>query len=110
MARIETYAEFFLFYLGEHSLPMTRAFHYFGTILSMSVLIYLIQTSQPSLVPVALVCGYGPAWISHFFIERNKPATFKYPLWSFFSDFKMLFHFATGTLDPYLKKAGVHSA
>ena len=58
---------------------------------------------------IYLCVGYFAAWVSHFFIEHNKPATFKYPGWSFISDFKMLGHTLTGTLQPQLQRAGVIS-
>ena len=107
MRTIETYAEFWPYYLREHARPATRGWHYVGTSLAIALLIYLIATQKWILIPLVLVCGYFFAWMSHGLIEKNKPATFTYPLWSLASDFKMLFHFLTGTMGRELQAAGV---
>ncbi len=84
------FEEFWAFYVGEHRNPTCRLFHYVGTSAGYAVAAVALATLNPWLIPVGLVVGYGPAWIGHFFIEKNKPASFKYPLWSFFGDAKML--------------------
>ena len=90
-ATITTYREFWPFYLEEHSKPATRLIHFIGTRAWWLLL----------LMPVA---GYGFAWYSHFFVEHNRPATFTYPFWSLFSDFRMFFVWLTGGLDGELRK------
>lgn len=89
-ARIQSFAEFWPYYIGEHRSPVCRGLHYFGTSLALVTAAVAAITTTAWLVPVALVLGYGPAWVGHFFIEHNRPATFKYPRWSLLSDFKML--------------------
>jgi hypothetical protein len=88
--RIRSFAEFWPYYVGEHRNPICRALHYFGTSAALVAMAFAIATGRYWLVPCALLFGYGPAWVGHFFIEHNKPATLKYPLWSLLSDFKML--------------------
>ena len=110
MKTIETYAEFWPYYLREHAQPATRAFHYAGTLLAIAVLVGIVATGRWAFLPLVLVSGYFFAWLSHGLVERNKPATFTYPLWSLGSDFKMLFHFLTGTMGRELRKAGVTRA
>jgi hypothetical protein len=64
-----------------------------------------ISLGRASLIPAALVCSYGLAWVGHFGIEKNRPATFQYPLWSFISDFRMLGLMVVGQLGPHLERA-----
>ena len=107
MKRISTYAEFWPYYLREHAQPATRAFHYFGTALGIAIAVWAVATGRWAFIPLMFLAGYFFAWVSHGLIERNKPATFTYPLWSLASDFKMLFHFVTGTMGRELQKSGV---
>ena len=97
--RIQTYEEFWPYYLAEHSHPMTKRLHVLGTCLGISTFtVFTIKGCWLTGIPAALVMAYGTAWYSHFFIQKNRPATFKYPLWSFYSDFRMCFLFLTGKL------------
>ena len=106
-APIRRYSEFWPYYLREHADPGTRGLHYFGTGLATAALLALIATGRLWLIPIGLFAGYGPAWIGHFFVEKNRPATFKYPLWSLISDYRMAFAWITGRLGRELAKAGI---
>ncbi len=96
--RYQTYSAFFDFYLSEHSRPATRALHYLGSTCGLAALIATAATRNPLWILAGLTAGYGCAWIGHFFIEHNRPATFKYPLWSFMGDYHMYFLWLTGQL------------
>ena len=109
MREHKSYAEFWPYYLQEHSKPATRMWHYIGTLIALGVLVYAIATQNWWFLLAAVVSGYFFAWVSHATIEKNRPATFTYPLWSLFSDFRMLFCFLTGQMGKELKKAGVEN-
>lgn len=104
---MQTFTEFWPFYLREHSRPATRTLHLVGTTLSLLLLLSALALRSGWLVLAAVVCGYAFAWVGHFFVEHNKPATFKYPLWSFAADWKMWALALTGRLSAELMHAGV---
>ena len=151
---INTYREFWPYYLREHAKGPARLLHFFGTTLAIAAVIWLLASGRVEAVvapfivgPVLgwlltrvwrvvpahdaafvftalvflleaavlrdaalllpMVAGYLPAWAAHFFIERNRPATFKYPAWSIASDFRMYFLWLSGRLGGELGKAGV---
>ena len=102
--RFQTYAEFWPFYLGEHAKPSTRAVHYVGSIASVVALIVALATRNWWLLLAVPFLGYGPAWFGHFFIEKNRPATFQAPVWSLISDYRMCGLFLAGRLGHELMR------
>ena len=104
MQRISSFEAFWPFYLGEHSKPATRAWHFVGSTLALAVLIGALATGRTWWALGAPVCGYAFAWYSHFFIEGNVPATFGNPLWSLRGDFEMVYRMVTGTMDAEVER------
>ena len=106
-ARYTSFAEFWPFYLREHSLTRTRALHYVGTTLVVAVAAYALIAGSLWWLLAMPLAGYFFAWIAHFMVEKNRPATFTYPLWSLAADFRMWWLWLTGRLGPELERAGV---
>ncbi len=104
--RFKSFSDFYPYYLQEHAKPLCRALHYVGTTLTFVFLIGAVVASPLWLVAVPLT-GYGFAWVAHFFVEKNKPATFTYPLWSLIGDYKMYFSWLGGRLPAQLNAAGL---
>ena len=102
--RFESFEAFWPYYLGEHKLIVCRTLHYIGTVASAALLVYLIVLQQWAWLPMVLVAGYGPAWIGHFFVEKNRPATFTYPWWSLLGDYKMFYLALKGELRAELSR------
>jgi hypothetical protein len=94
----KSFSDFWPYYLGEHSKPVTRVLHCVGSLAAVAVIIAFVAIGKWWLFPLALIPGYAMAWIGHFFVEKNRPATFTYPLWSFMGDWKMLALMLTGRL------------
>lgn len=112
MNRIPTFAKFWPYYLREHARGATRALHYAGTTLVIVCLVIVclvagIVTGRGWLFWLMPVCGYLFAWVAHFRVERNRPATFQYPLWSLIADFRMYGCWLTGRMRRELARAGV---
>lgn len=106
-ATITRYRDFFPYYLQEHARPATRAIHYLGTGLTFGFLAAAILAGNAWWLLGMPLAGYFFAWVGHFGIEKNRPATFTYPLWSLASDYRMFFLWLTGRLGRHLKAAGV---
>jgi hypothetical protein len=87
--RFATFADFYPYYLSEHANRTCRRLHFIGTTLGLGLLLSAIVTMNPWYVLAALVCGYAFAWIGHAFFEKNRPATFTYPVFSFVGDWVM---------------------
>ena len=96
--RIANYNEFWDYYIREHSKPLTRLLHFTGTSLGLLLLAWFIWSGQWYYFPLFFVVGYSFAWFAHFVVEKNRPATFQYPYWSFISDFKMIWCMITGRM------------
>jgi hypothetical protein len=104
-----TLQEFWPFYLHEHSSARNRMLHFAGSTVGLIIFALALVLGYYLLIVPALVSGYAFAWFGHFFIEKNRPATFKYPVKSFLSDWRMWYAMLTGRIQAELKKFGIES-
>ncbi|MAD77299.1 MAG: hypothetical protein CML20_21405 [Rheinheimera sp.] len=98
MSRFNSFKAFYPYYLSEHRNGQCRALHYIGSTLVIAVLLYSVLSGQWLWLWLLPLIGYGFAWLGHFIFEHNKPATFKYPLYSLLADWVMFKDFLTGQL------------
>ena len=94
-ARYATFRDFYPFYLSEHRNTVSRRLHVVGTGLVLALATAGLARDR-RLLPLVPVAGYGFAWLGHFLFEKNRPATFRYPLFSLLGDFRLFFETATG--------------
>ncbi len=88
--KFTSFKDFYPYYLSEHKLRINKILHVIGLLTGLSFLIYILMIEQYKFIPISFLFGYTFAWIGHFFFEKNKPATFEYPLYSFIGDWVML--------------------
>jgi hypothetical protein len=93
--RFESFAAFYPFYMTEHANPVSRRLHVAGTSLVI-VCLLLGVLNDWRICLAAPVIGYGFAWVGHFVFEKNRPATFKHPVYSLMGDFRLWFETVTG--------------
>ncbi len=98
MSRISTFREFYPYYLSEHQNTMCRRLHFAGSWLALVCLGASMVRSDWRFLLAALMVGYAFAWVGHFFFEKNKPATFRYPFYSFMGDWVMFLDILKGKI------------
>jgi len=100
--RFASFDDFFAYYVRQHSDRRNRMLHLLGTTLGLLVLAAALALRRPLLALLWPVVSYGFAWLGHFAMEKNKPASFEHPWWSFLADFRMLALVVTRRLGPWL--------
>ena len=88
--KFTSFKKFYPYYLSEHKLRINKILHIIGSLTSLIFMISTIYIEKYKYIPISILCGYACAWIGHFIFEKNKPATFKYPIYSFIGDWVML--------------------
>ncbi len=96
MQTFDSFADFYPYYLEEHSNQICRRLHFIGSTLVLAIIAYAIVTQTWIALWFVPLAGYGFAWIGHFFYEHNKPATFKHPFYSLLGDWVMYKDILTG--------------
>lgn len=94
--RFQSFEAFYPHYIHEHSNRTCRRIHVVGSALVLAALLAAIVTRNAWWLLAMPLVGYGFAWVGHFFFEKNRPATFRYPLWSLMGDWRMFFETVTG--------------
>jgi hypothetical protein len=103
---LKTFAEFWPFYCREHGKPLTRRLHFLGSVLGPAAAAAVsLRTGSAHALWLWAICGYGFAWFAHFFVEKNRPATFRYPFYSLAADYVMVWKMATGKMDEEVARA-----
>ena len=101
-----SFSAFWPFYCREHSKPLTRRLHLIGSILGpLAAIAVFLATGSAHAFWLWAVCGYGFAWVGHFFVEKNRPATFRYPFYSLAADYVMVWRMLTGKMDGDVARA-----
>jgi hypothetical protein len=109
MREINTYKAFWPFYVSQHQNKVSRNFHFVGSTFVLGCLVAGFLKSPWYFLAIPF-CGYGFAWFGHLVFERNRPATFTYPLWSLQADFQMFAFMCLGRMDREVKRMGVLQA
>jgi len=99
-----SFEEFWPYYVREHANKTNRTLHFIGTSAALGIAAASLVTRRPALLLLAPVMGYGFAWVGHCFVEHNRPATFKHPLWSLRGDFKMWAKMLDGSMDAEVER------
>jgi hypothetical protein len=98
MTRYTRFRDFYAFYLSEHADRMCRRLHFVGTLLVIVIMLLAVMERDARWLLLAPLVGYGFAWVGHFFFEKNRPATFRYPLWSLAGDWVMFLDILRGRI------------
>ena len=96
--KFTSFKKFYPYYLSEHKLKINKILHIIGSLLGLIFLIIVLYFKNYKYIPLSFLFGYIFAWIGHFVFEKNKPATFKYPIYSFIGDWVMLKDVLTGKI------------
>ena len=103
---LTSFSAFWPFYCREHSKPLTRRLHLVGSILGpLAAVAVLFATGSAHALWLWAAFGYGFAWVGHFFVEKNRPATFRYPFYSLAGDYVMVWKMLTGKMDEEVVRA-----
>ena len=96
--QFNSFEAFWAYYLGEHESETNRRLHVLGTSAALATAALALLRRKPLLLALVPLIGYGPAWVGHFLVEGNRPATFRHPLWSLRADLRLTARALTGRL------------
>jgi len=96
--RFASFADFYPFYLSQHADRTCRRLHFTGTSLGLLAVLHAFSTLNFWWLLAGLASGYAFAWVGHYFFEKNRPATFTHPFYSFLGDWVMWKEMLTGKI------------
>ncbi len=99
--RFTEFAEFYPYYLAQHKHPRCLQLHFLGSVVAVFLTVFSFLSQQWPLLLGVPVAGYGFAWVGHFVFEKNRPATFRYPLWSLLGDGRLFWDILRGRIRPF---------
>jgi hypothetical protein len=105
--RLSTFEEFWPYYVAQHAHPANRALHFAGTSLAVAAASAALTLGEPLWLLLVPLAGYGLAWIGHFLVEKNRPATFTHPLWSLRGDVRMYRLMWMARMEPEVARARI---
>lgn len=104
--RFASFASFYPFYLSEHRDATCRALHFAGSTLVLALVVLALATRNAWWLLAVPLAGYGFAWAGHFGFEKNRPATFRYPVYSLIGDWVMYWQLLTRKIPFEERDAG----
>jgi hypothetical protein len=103
--RLSSFEDFWPYYVAQHAHPANQALHFIATSMVLAIVAAAVTVGTPQWLLLIPVAGYGPAWVGHFFVEKNRPATFQHPLWSLRGDFRMYRLMWMAQMEPEVARA-----
>jgi hypothetical protein len=101
--QINSFEDFWPYYVCAHSHPVNQWLHFIATV-SLVPLIVIALLYNPWIALLIPIFAYSLAWYGHYFVEKNKPATFGHPFWSLLADYRMIQMMCRGQMEAEVQR------